>query len=212
MNNFLTWQIHGNAGNADNGGGLLDILTGVLTFFENLTASGGDGFFATLMPGLMGMNNIHPLLVHFPIAFLSIFFLVDMLGCLLKKPQWRDIASYLLYFGTVGAIFTVIAGFVAAYSVPHNDVVHAIMERHESFGVSVLTLAVILSFWRFKKGIMVLGGGNTFFLLVSGLMCLLMVLGADLGGLMVYKYGTAVQATQSQSADESHHHEHDAEH
>ena len=83
------------------------------------------------------------------------------------------------------------------------------MERHESFGVSVLTLAVSLSLWRLKKGALLTGGANTFFLILSGLMCVLLALGADLGGLMVYKYGTAVQLVQPQAASESNHHEHD---
>jgi len=41
------------------------------------------------------------------------------------------------------------------------------------------------------------------------LLCVLMMLGADLGGLMVYKYGVAVKSTQIQEADV---HEHDHEH
>ncbi|MSP28762.1 MAG: DUF2231 domain-containing protein [Methylococcales bacterium] len=209
MNNFLAWQVHGNA---DQGGGLLEMLSGMLAFFEGLTASGGDRFFNTLMPGLAGMNNIHPLLVHFPIAFLVVFFLFDVIACLAKKPQWREIASYLLYFGAIGTVFTVIAGFAAAYSVPHNDVVHAIMERHESFGISVLILAVSLSLWRLKKGALLTGGANTFFLILSGLMCALLALGTDLGGVMVYKYGTAVQLVQPQPASESNEHEHEHEH
>jgi uncharacterized membrane protein len=202
MNNFLAWQVHGGA---DHGGGLLELLTSVLVFFEDLTATGGNGFFTTLMPALAGINNIHPVLVHFPIAFLSIFFLVDIVACLAKKPQWRDVASYLLYFGAVSAVFTVIAGYAAAYSVQHNDIVHAIMELHEHFGVSVLVLAVSLSLWRLKNGGIIAGGSNTFFLILSGLMFALMVLGADLGGLMVYKYGTAVDVAQ---VIENHAHEH----
>jgi uncharacterized membrane protein len=205
MNNFLAWQVHGGA---DHGGGLLELLTSVLAFFENLTTTGGDGFFTTLMPALAGINNIHPVLVHFPIAFLSVFFLVDVVACIAKKPQWRNVASHLLYFGAIGAVFTVIAGFVAAYSVEHNDVVHAIMERHEHFGVSVLVLAVTLSLWRLKNGGVITGGANIFFLILSGLMFVLMVLGADLGGLMVYKYGTAVEVAQAVNENHAHEHEH----
>jgi uncharacterized membrane protein len=68
--------------------------------------------------------------------------------------------------------------------------------RHEHFGLSVLTLAVILSAWRLKSGALLTGGANVFFLILSGLMCMLLTLGADLGGLMVYNYGTAVHAIQ----------------
>ncbi len=201
MYNFLSWQIHGGA---DHDGGILGTLTGLLAFFENLTTSGGGcGFFSALMPGLANIENVHPLLVHFPIALLSVFFLLDLIACLAKKPHWRDVASYFLYFGAVGATFTVIAGFQAAYSVIHSEVVHEIMLRHQHFGLSVLTLSVILSVWRLKSGAAITGGANYFFLLLAGLMCMLMMLGADLGGLMVYNYGTAVHAIQT--SDDCHH-------
>lgn len=206
MNNFLSWQIHGNA---DHEGGILETLTGLLSFFEGLTTSGGGcGFLSKILPGLAGMDNIHPLLVHFPIAFLSAFFALDVVACVAKKPCWRNVASYFLYFGTAGAIFTVIAGFIAAYSVVHSEAVHEIMLRHQYFALSVLTLAVVLSVWRLKSSEVITGGANNFFLLLSGLMCVLMVLGADLGGLMVYNYGTAVRAVQTPT--DCHHHE--AEH
>lgn len=202
MINFLAWQIHGGVNHDD--GGILETLTGLLTFFENLSQGGGGcGFFSALLPGLAGLDNIHPLLVHFPIAFLSAFFLLDLIAYLAKKSHWREIASYFLYFGAVGAIFTVIAGFVAAYSVIHSETVHEIMLRHQHFGLSVLTLAAILSVWRLKSGAAITGGANYFFLILSGLMCVLLMLGADLGGLMVYNYGTAVHVIQA--SDDCHH-------
>jgi len=56
----------------------------------------------------------------------------------------------------------VTAGFIAAGSVAHGDDVHAIMERHEHFGVSVLSLAILLSAWRLKSGGIIQGGANGF--------------------------------------------------
>jgi len=93
--------------------------------------------------------------------------------------------------------------------VAHGEEVHAIMERHEHLGVSVLSIAVLLSAWRLKSGGIIQGGANSFFLVLAALLCVLMMLGADLGGLMVYKYGVAVKSTQIQQADV---HEHDHEH
>ncbi|MDO9046630.1 MAG: DUF2231 domain-containing protein [Methylobacter sp.] len=193
MNNFLSFQIHGGA---DQGGGIIEGVTSLLAFFEELSTLDSRGIFSTLMPGIASMDNIHPLLVHFPIAFLSAFFALDVVGTLAKKPHWRNVAGWLLYLGTVAAVFTVTAGFIAAGSVAHGDDVHAIMERHEHFGISVLTLAVLLSAWRLKSGGIIQGGANSFFLILAALLCVLMMLGADLGGLMVYKYGVAVKAVQ----------------
>lgn len=208
MNNFLSFQVHGGA---DHGGGIADNIASLLAFFEGLTAHDSPGIFPSLMPGLANMDNIHPMLVHFPLAFLSTFWVLDVVGTLAKKQQCRNAASWLLYLGTVGALFTVIAGFIAANSVPHGEDVHAIMERHEHFGVSVLSLAALLSVWRLRTGGVIQGGANSFFLALATLLCGLMMLGADLGGLMVYKYGVAVKAVPV-SAVEIHEHEHDHEH
>lgn len=191
MNNFLSFQIHGGA---DHGDGIVDSVTSLLSFFEELSTHDSGSIFSTLMPGIASMDNIHPVLVHFPIAFLSAFFVLDLVGTLAKKQHWRNIASCLLYFGTVAAAFTVTAGFIAAGSVVHGEEVHAIMERHEHFGVSVLSLATLLSAWRLKSGGVIQGGANSFFLILAALLCVLMMLGADLGGLMVYHYGVAVKA------------------
>ena len=202
MNNYLSFQIHGGA---DHGSEILEGLTDLLAFFEGLTAPGSGDVFSAVLPGLASLGNIHPLLVHFPIALLATFFVLDLVGSLSKKQQWRNVASFLLYFGTVGAAFTVTAGFIAAESVVHGQEVHAIMENHEHFGVAVLSLATFLSLWRLKRGGFIQGVANGFFLFLAALLCLLLTLGADLGGLMVYHYGVAVDAAVAVEDGYMHH-------
>ena len=209
MNNFLSFQIHGNA---DHGGGIVESVSSLLAFFENLISQGPGDIFSSLLPGISGMDNIHPLLVHFPIAFLSVFFILDVIGTLTKKPQWRAVAGWFLYVGSIAAVFTVIAGFMAANSVVHGGNVHEIMESHEHFGLSVLSLAIALSAWRIKSGGLIRGAANTLFLLLAAMLCVLMVLGADLGGLMVYQYGVAVKAVSVIDGGHDHGDEHTDEH
>lgn len=205
MTNFLSFQIHGGADHSDS---IADSVAGLLAFFDGISALGPVEIFALILPGIAAMENIHPLLVHFPIAFLSVFFVLDVAGTLANKPQWRNVAGWLLYFGAFAAIFTVLAGFIAANTVPHGDNVHAIMERHEHFGLSVLSLSLALAAWRVKTGALENGGANNFFLILAALMCAIMVLGADLGGLMVYKYGVAVQAVPLSQDAGQHQHSH----
>ena len=213
MNNFLSFQIHGNA---DHGGGIVESVSSLLAFFENLTTQGPGDILSSLLPGIAGMDNIHPLLVHFPIAFLSVFFVLDVIATLAKKPQWRAVAGWFLYVGTIAAVFTVIAGFMAADSVVHGGNVHEIMESHEHFGLSVLSLSIALSAWRIKSGGLIRGGANSLFLLLAAMLCVLMLLGADLGGLMVYQYGVAVKAVPVIEGGHDHDHadvpEHEHEH
>ncbi len=203
MNNFFAFQIHGGADHDH--GGIAEIVAGLLASLETLAGKSPNDFFAGLLQGIASMANIHPVLVHFPIAFLTVFFLLDITGALLKKPHWRGLASGLLYLGAVSAVFTVLAGFSAANSVPHGQNVHQLMENHEHIGISILILALSLAFWRALSGILQ-GGANVFFLSLAAILFGLILLGADLGGLMVYKYGVAVQAVPVPTGGFSHEH------
>lgn len=203
--NIFSFQVHGGA---DHGGaGIAGTVAEVLAFIENLSTKQPAEILSMLMPGVTGMDNIHPLLVHFPLAFFTGFFLLDLIGTLAGSQNFRKSAEAMLYLGTIGAAATVAAGFIAADSVAHGDNVHDIMERHEHFGIAVLTLATLLSLCRLKTGSMLAGAANGFFLFLSAVLCLVMVLGADLGGLMVYQYGVAVQP-QADDMGLAHEHEH----
>jgi uncharacterized membrane protein len=188
MNHSLLFQIHGNA----DGGGVAEYVAGLLAFIEGLTSKSPPEIFSEIMPGFASMDNIHPVLVHFPLALLSTFLALDFLGTLSKKAHWRQVASYLLYLGTGSALLTVLAGFNAASTVQHGQNVHEIMENHEHFGLAVLSFATVLSVWRLKCHGVIDSNANVLFQTLAFLMVALMVLGADLGGLMVYHYGVSV--------------------
>jgi uncharacterized membrane protein len=200
--NHLFFSIHGNA---DGHNELLETLTELLGFFEGFTSSGGSSNGSHFLEGITSLTNIHPMLVHFPIAFLSLFVLIDFIGTFTKKAALRQFAGSLLYLGTFFAIFTVIAGFMAAETVPHGHNVHDIMEHHEHLGISILGLSLALSAWRLRRPVEGFGIYNVLSLILAGVL----IFGADLGGLMVYKYGVAVEAVTVSNEDSHHHHEHE---
>ncbi|MDD5216354.1 MAG: DUF2231 domain-containing protein [Methylococcales bacterium] len=197
--NYLSFSIHGNA---DGHNELLEMLTGLLGFLEGLTANGGSSNGSNFLEGIASLANIHPLLVHFPIAFLSLFVAIDLIGTATKKSELRKFAGNLLYLGTAFAALTVWAGFHAAETVPHGHNVHDIMERHEHLGISILGLSLALSAWRLRRPVEGWGIYNVLSVILAGVL----IAGADLGGLMVYKYGVAVEAV-TVSPEDSHHHE-----
>ena len=203
VNNFLSFQIHGNSGHE----GIAGSINFFLTFLETLPGKSIVEIFSLIMPGITAMDNIHPLVVHFPVALLISFFIVDSMGSVFKKTNWRDLASGLLYLGTVSALFAVIAGFIAADSVAHGENVHAIMDRHKILGLSVLSLAFVLSSWRLLAGGNIRGEVNFLYLFLSAILFILITLGADMGGLMVYKFGVSVKAAEI-SAEENAFQEH----
>lgn len=203
MTNFISFQVHGGGMS----GGVAANLNSLLEFLESLSGKTPPEMFSAILPGISGLENIHPLFVHYPIAFFSAFFLVDFIGTIAKKPQWRYVAGWLLYLGTIAAIFTVIAGLFAADSVEHGEDVHEIMERHKHIGIAVLSLSLFLSAWRLKKWGLHSATGNTVFLGLAGFLCLLLSLGADLGGLMVYQYGVSVKSSATSNAATENHSE-----
>ena len=198
--NYLSFSIHGNA---DGHNELLETLTNLLAFFDGSATTGGGTNGSNFLEGIAALANIHPLLVHFPIAFLSLFVAIDLIGTATKKSELRKFAGNLLYLGTLFAGLTVWAGMHAAETVPHGHNVHDIMERHEHLGISILGLSLALSAWRLRRPVEGFGIYNVLSIILAGVL----IAGADLGGLMVYKYGVAVQAV-TVSPEDSHHHEH----
>ncbi len=152
----------------------------------------------SILPGVSSMANIHPLFVHYPIAFLSVFFLVELIGTVFKREGLRRAASWFLFLGTLGAIAAVAAGLRAAATVEHAEEVHAILNAHARLGIAVLSLALVLSFWRVfgKRGLLLSGKARLVYLFAAFVMVVAMTFGADLGGLMVYRYGVGVKAVK----------------
>ena len=166
---------------------------------------------STTFQGLSGMANIHPLFVHFPIALLNSFFLTELLGVLLKKEEIRIAATWMLYLGTLGALATVLTGLWAAGTVTHSEEVHGIMAKHRNFGITVLILGTVLSIWRIITHGKFSVKGQVLHLVTAFIMITTLVFGADLGGLMVYKYGVAVKAAPQPDGHHVHEKGHELE-
>ena len=150
------------------------------------------GFFE----GIRQMPNIHPLIVHFPISLFTVFLFTEFINFFINNERLESAASYVLYLGTLAAVATVLAGFRAASTVTHTDAVHTIMESHEAFGVTVLVMGVVLSIWRLMRGKKFSPIERIIHLIAAFAIVIVLSLGADLGGLMVYKYGVGVKAVK----------------
>lgn len=195
-------SIHG--GGDAGGGGLVGLLDNLLEKLGRATEPGGG---IEMLPGIQTLGpNVHPSLVHFPIALLTVFFLLELLGTLLRREKLRQAASAMLYCGALGAAAAAAAGLYAASFVPHSQEVHEIMEWHERLGFTVTGLALILSLWRWLAKSVFVGMAKALHLLLATIMMACMVFGADLGGLMVYGHGVAVRKLQDANANVQHQH------
>ena len=200
----VAFRVH--SGGGGHGPGLVGWIDHFLTRLNEL---GHSDLSDILLPGFTEIGNIHPILVHFPIALLSCFVAAELFATVLKNENLRIAASWMLYLGTLGAMATVFTGFLAAQSVAHSAEVHEVILKHKAFGLTVLGLSLCLSLWRLLSRARFSPVGSGIHLLLGIVMLGVMLLGADLGGLMVYKYGVNVQAAQ-QPMD--HEHDHDGAH
>ncbi len=199
--------------------GLVELLENLLVFANSISDKSPDEIIAELLPGISAMVNIHPLLVHFPIALLSLYVFIDIFGSLFSQQKWRELGSWLLYMGAVTGALTVWAGLDAAHSIDHNDEIHEIMEHHEHLAFAVLGLALFLSIWRIISSQEIKGFANFFHSFLNIVLFSLLFFTADLGGYMVFHHGVAVQSEPHVDSDlldylknQPHEHHHDEPH
>lgn len=170
------------------------------------------------LEGMKEMSNIHPLVVHLPVAFLPISTVFFFLGHVLKKDGMLSAAKWMLYCGTLGAAAAVWTGLQAANTVGHNDAVHAIMTVHQNLGWVTLGLAVILSAWTLIAKPDLQRKAVIPFLAGSALLAAVLIQQADLGGRMVYgkavgiNPGTMTCPIPAPPGQESQAHQHDTGH
>ncbi len=79
--------------------------------------------------------NIHPILVHFPIALLFLYSVIKILpfGKFFPKVNWRDIERVLLLFGVLGAFVASATGEIAEHLVRPD---HNLVETHAAFAAT----------------------------------------------------------------------------
>lgn len=81
--------------------------------------------------------NIHPILVHFPIALLTIYALLEIFSLLKKvrEYEWLEhIKAFLVIVGVLSAFFTLSSGEVAENMINKGDpILHKLVETHGFF-------------------------------------------------------------------------------
>jgi len=148
----------------------------------------------TLLPGVQHLQNIHPLVVHFPIAFLVGAALFYFLGWIFRNNTLTTAGFLLLILGTLSAGAAVGTGLYAEDGVMvSRSVREHLLEVHEKFMLVTLGLSIVLSAWAFiarpfpKRG-------RLFFLLLFLVLLGIMSGGADYGARMVYDYNAGGSA------------------
>ena len=104
--------------------------------------------FETLLPGVQHLQNIHPLVVHFPIAFLVGAALFYFLSWIFRNQTFAATAFLLLILGTLAAGAAVGTGLYGEEGVMvSRSVREHLLEVHEELMLVTLGLSIVLTAW-----------------------------------------------------------------
>jgi uncharacterized membrane protein len=147
-----------------------------------------------ILPGASQLQNYHPLLVHFPIAFIygaSLLYFVAWIAAS-EKLQWA--AFWVLLLAALSAAIALASGFYAAPGLMVSQSVRdELLAHHKHLMVSASILTGVLTLWALASRPMPTRARVLF---MAGLLALMVMIaaGADLGGEMVYGYNAGGSA------------------
>jgi uncharacterized membrane protein len=103
---------------------------------------------------------LHPKIVHFPLAFLLIYVLLEIIGVLSGKVFFQKCAYLFLFIGVISAVAAVITGNQAAdiaerLKVKVTSIPSDLISEHEDFATASLwyftALLILRTFFVIKK-------------------------------------------------------------
>lgn len=149
---------------------------------------------AGLLPGAEHLQNSHPLLVHYPIAFLTGAAVVYFASWATGRASLAWTAFWLLVLGTLSALAAAATGLYAEPGVMVAPSVRAeLLVPHERFMLASVGLGSALTLWAVAARPLPARMRSLFLFLLLVLLAVL-TKGADYGGRMVYDYNAGGSA------------------
>ena len=138
--------------------------------------------------------NLHPLLVHFPIALLTFYALFELLRFrkLLSDPNWFFIKAAFVILGSVSSAATFLSGYVIKGGFETTPAITRLVETHQAYALATcLVFGLIACVYAMK--IMKRGESFTNMMLKPAVILPLALIGlglvtitGGLGGAIVY--------------------------
>jgi uncharacterized membrane protein len=149
---------------------------------------------ASLLPGAQHLQNPHPLVVHFPIAFLMGAAFVYFLAWATGRESLAWTALWLLLLGALSATIAVATGLYAESGVMVAPLVRAaLLVPHKRFMLGNVGLGSVIAVWAIVARPFPTKGRLLFLFMLLVLLAGL-TKGADYGGRMVYDYNAGGNA------------------
>jgi uncharacterized membrane protein len=147
-----------------------------------------------ILPGAAQLQNYHPLLVHFPIAFIYGAALLYFVASISASETLKWTALWMLVLGALGAAAALASGLYAESGLMVSvSVRHELLRRHKHLMVAASAVTGLLTIWALASRPMPTRGRYVFLAGLIAVLCLIAA-GADLGGEMVFGYNAGGSA------------------
>lgn len=98
-----------------------------------------------LLPGLDAAANIHPMLVHFPIAFWPVALLAWTAAELGGREDLRGVARWSVYLAAGSAVVAAASGLWATAQTGHDAPGHEFVHVHRNYMLAASGLGVVVA-------------------------------------------------------------------
>jgi uncharacterized membrane protein len=139
-------------------------------------------------------TNLHPLLVHFPIALLLSYVALDWGGRIWKGRAFTEAAWYTLLLGLAGTLVTLITGLIAARGVPADSPALATLNVHKFISIATFAIFSIQAFCYARNRGKYTPGKQALHTVIQLAGVALIATTGYFGGELVYTFGVGVTA------------------
>ena len=147
-----------------------------------------------MLPGAQHLQNLHPLVIHFPIALLMGAALLYVAAWMLKRDSFAHSAFVVLVLGALSLAAAVATGLYAEQGVMLAlSVRDQLLRPHKMYMLATFGIATMLTVWAVVARPFPTKGRPLFLFLLL-VMIGVMTVGADFGGRMVYDYNAGGSA------------------
>lgn len=156
--------------------------------------------------------NLHPLIVHFPIALTTVSAVFHIAAVATRGKSifsnFATLARTLLWLSALSVLPAVFFGWQAYNSVTHDDVSHATMLIHRNWALGTSILLIILAGWDVWRN--KVGSPTAWWFAIAMIGAWSMVvITAWHGGELVYRHGLGVMSLPVPQDDVGHGHHSD---
>ena len=159
-----------------------------------------------LLPGLYHAPNVHPLVVHFPIALWIVALLFLGLGSLRRRDDLFRVGCWLVYLGLAGAAVSVGTGLWAEEKLGHDSPGHELVHVHRNWMLVASSLGALTAAAAFVLRKRMSGKARWAITMAMVVTVGVMTLGADRGAELVFRYGTGTRRDVLHPVEQHHDH------